>query len=82
MFLKFFLGEGFFCLFLGLICFDTNSFLSWGCSVLFFIASLFYIILGVRYRNQEALKFHDVCSQDLRTSDVRSVDVQQNQAKV
>lgn len=82
--MKFFFGKGFFCLFLGLICFDTNSWVSWACSILFFVAAIFYIILGVRYRNQEAILFREVCSSDGsgRTSDAKSVDVQQNQAKI
>ena len=58
--------------------------MSWACSILFFIATVFYLILGITYRQQEKTKYHDIA--DKIGSDTpqgsRNVNIQQNQAKL
>ena len=85
-FLGFFLGKGFFCLFMGLICFNRHRWYSWACSVLFFISALFYILLGFVVLKDEKNKFREIKKNGTATSTapniVRDVNIQQNQNKV
>ena len=78
------MGKAFFCLFLGLICFDRNKWMSWACSILFFIATVFYLILGIRYWQQEKIKYHEIVGKiDGGTpAGARNVNIQQNQANL
>ncbi len=87
--MQFFLGKGFFCLFLAFICFDKHKWFSWACSILFFASALFYIILGFVFLKDEGEKFNSIKDPGNATSNnvnvpniAREVNVQQNQAKV
>ncbi len=85
-FLGFFFGKGFFCLFLGLMCFNSHKWFSWACSVLFFISSFFFIALGFIFMKDEVSKFKQIKDKGTGTGTeanrVRDVNVQQNQQKV
>ena len=64
------------------MCFDKNKWMSWACSILFFIASLFYLILGFIFKKEEVQKYNDIKKNDSSSSGinaVRDVQVQQNQ---
>ena len=81
-FLGFFFGKSFFCLFLGLMCFDKNKWMSWAVSILFFIATIFYMILGCKFKNEEVQKYHDIKNNNPNrggTGPSREVQVQPNQ---
>ena len=84
-FLGFFFGKGFFCLFLGLMCFDKHKWFSWACSLLFFISAIFYILLGFTFIKDEKSKFQDIVKETSSSSTpqnnnpVRDVNIQQNQ---
>ena len=81
--MRFFLGKGFFCLFLGFICFDRHKWFSWACSILFFVSAVLYIILGFAFIKDECSKFNSLKDNGTGTSVepniVRDVKVQQNQ---
>ena len=85
-FLSFFFGKGFYCLFLGMMCFDRHRWFSWACSVLFYIACAFYIALGFIFLGDEKSKFRDLKNNGTSTSSgpniERNVQVQQNQNKI
>ena len=87
-FLGFFMGKAFFCIFLGLMCFNRNKWFSWACSVLFFISGIFYICLSVTFWREEKAKFRNIMNEnvpsDNNTSNTsqRDVDIQQKQNKV
>ena len=85
-FLRFFIGKGFFCLFLGFICFDRHKWFSWACSILFFASAVLYIILGIVFLKDEQGKFNSLKDGNTSTSNqpdmVRDVNVQQNAKKV
>ena len=54
------MGKAFFCIFLGLMCFNRNKWFSWACSVLFFISGIFYICLSVTFWKEEKAKFRNI----------------------
>jgi uncharacterized membrane protein len=86
-FLGLFFGKAFFCLFLGLMCFNRHKWFSWACSILFFISTVFYLILGVTFRKEEKRKLQNIMTKNSSPSPspnekVRDVNIQQNQAKV
>ena len=82
-FLGLFFGKAFFCLFLGLMCFNTHKWFSWACSILFFISAFFYLILGVTFRKEEKSKLQKIMSKSSSPNkEVREVDIKQNQPKV
>ena len=57
--------------------------MSWACSILFFVATVFYIILGARYFQQEKTKYHEIVNAGSNTpSGQRVVNVQQTQANL
>ncbi len=82
------MGKAFFCIFLGLMCFNRNKWFSWACSVLFFISGIFYICLSVTFWKEEKAKFRNIMNEnvpsDNNTSNTsqRDVDIQQKQNKV
>ena len=79
-FLGLFFGKAFFCLFLGLMCFNRHKWFSWACSILFFISTVFYLILGVTFRKEEKSKLQKIMSSP--SKEIREVDIKQNQPKV
>ena len=79
-FLGLFFGKALFCLFLGLMCFNTHKWFSWACSILFFISTVFYLILGVTFRKEEKSKLQKIMSSP--SKEIREVDIKQNQPKV
>ena len=82
-FLGLFFGKAFFCLFLGLMCFNRHKWFSWACSILFFISAFFYLILGVTFRKEEKSKLQKIMSKSSSPNkEVREVDIKQNQPKV
>ena len=82
-FLGLFFGKAFFCLFLGLMCFNRHKWFSWACSILFFISTIFYLILGVTFRKEEKSKLQKIMSKNPSPNkEVREVDIKQNQPKV
>jgi uncharacterized membrane protein len=82
-FLGLFFGKAFFCLFLGLMCFNRHKWFSWACSILFFISTVFYLILGVTFRKEEKSKLQKIMSKSSSPNkEVREVDIKQNQPKV
>jgi len=66
------------------MCFNRHKWFSWACSILFFISTVFYLILGVTFRQQEKEKLRKIMSKSSISSpkDVRDVKVEQNQPKV
>ena len=85
-FLGFFFGKAFYCLFLGMMCFDKYRWFSWACSVLFYISCAFYIALGFIFLGDEKSKFNEIKNNGTGTGTgpgpVRDVQVQQNQNKI
>jgi hypothetical protein len=86
-FLGFFMGKAFFCIFLGLMCFNRHKWFSWACSVLFFISGVFYICLSVTFWKEEKAKFRNISadgasSNNTSSNDVRDVNIQQKQNNV
>ena len=83
--MQFFLGKGFFCLFLGFFCFDRHKWFSWACSVLFFVSAVLYIIVGFAFFKDESDKYNSLKDPGNATSNgpniVRDVNVQQNKDK-
>ena len=71
---------------MGLICFNKHKWFSLGCSILFFISSLIYIILGFIFLNDEKTKFNKLKDTGASTNSgpniERNVEVKQNQNKV
>ena len=81
-FLGFFFGKGFFCLFLGLMCFNRHKWFSWACSILFFISAFFYIMLGITFIKDEKSKFQNIANESSSPNNqnqIRDVNIQQNQ---
>ena len=81
-FLGFFFGKGFFCLFLGLMCFNRHKWFSWACSILFFISAFFYIMLGITFIKDEKSKFQSIANESSSPNNqnqIRDVNIQQNQ---
>ena len=81
-FLGFFFGKGFFCLFLGLMCFNRHKWFSWACSILFFISAFFYIMLGITFIKDEKSKFQNIANESSSPNNqnqIRNVNIQQNQ---
>ena len=79
-FLGLFFGKGFYCLFLGLICLNTKYALCWACSMLFFISSLFYILLGFTFCSEERKKMGEMMndgSPSSQKNEERAVDIKQ-----
>ena len=81
------MGKAFFCIFLGLMCFNRNKWFSWACSVLFFIAGVFYICLSVTFWKEEKAKFGKISadgtsSNNTSSNDVRDVNIQQKQNNI
>ena len=80
-FLRFFFGKGFFCLFLGLMCFNRHKWFSWACSVLFFISAFFYIMLSVTFLKDERKKLNEIMNESSTISndskDIRDVEIKQ-----
>ena len=80
-FLRFFFGKGFFCLFLGLMCFNRHKWFSWACSVLFFISAFFYIMLSITFRRNERKKLNEIMNDTNSVSndsrDIRDVEIKQ-----
>jgi hypothetical protein len=69
------------------MCFNRHKWFSWACSILFFISSVFYLILGVTFRKEEKRKLQNIMTKNSSPSPspnekVRDVNIQQNQAKV
>lgn len=52
-FLKYFLGKAFFCLFMSLLAWDRHKWYSWTVSILFWIACIIFVILGVVFWENE-----------------------------
>ena len=44
------------------MCFNKHKWVSWGCSVLFFISSFFYLMLGFTFLNDEKSKLRSIMS--------------------
>ena len=82
----FFFGKGFFCLFLGFMCYNSYRWFSWACSILFFVSAVFYICLGILFRKDEVAKFKNLKDDGTASSNgpniVRDVNIQQKQNKV
>ena len=81
-FLRFFFGKAFFCLFLGLMCFNRHKWFSWACSVLFFISAFFYIMLSVTFMKDERKKLNEIMNDtnsvsDNSSRDIRDVEIKQ-----
>ena len=87
-FLGFFFGRAFFCIFLGLMCFNRNKWFSWACSLLFFISGLFYILLTITFFRDEKSKLSKIMNENgssnnnSSNNEIRDVNIQQNQKKV
>lgn len=67
------------------MCFNRHKWFSWACSILFFISTIFYLILGVTFRQQEKEKLRKIMAKSSVSSspkDIRDVKVEQNQPKV
>ena len=80
-FLRFFFGKAFFCLFLGLMCFNRHKWFSWACSILFFISAFFYLLLGVTFVKDEKKRFREILddsSSNTSPNEVRDVQIKQN----
>ena len=63
------------------MCFNKHKWVSWGCSVLFFISAFFYLMLGFNFLKDEKSKLNSIMSgipSSTNTSDVRDVKVKQN----
>ena len=82
-FLGFFFGKSFFCLFLGLMCFNRHKWFSWVCSILFFISAFFYLMLGIAFRKEEMSKLKKIMTKNSipppTPNVVRDVNISQNQ---
>ena len=52
-FLRYYLGKAFFCLFLGLLCFNKDKWFTILVGIIFWVVCAIYIILGVVFFNQE-----------------------------
>ena len=87
-FLGFFFGRAFFCIFLGLMCFNRNKWFSWAYSLLFFISGLFYILLTITFFRDEKSKLSKIMNENgssnnnSSNNEIRDVNIQQNQKKV
>lgn len=78
-FLRFFFGKSFFCLFLGLMCFNRHRWFSWGCSILFFISAFFYLMLGITFIKDEKKRYNSIVNESsTNTQEVRDVQIKQN----
>ena len=79
-FLRFFFGKAFFCLFLGLMCFNRHKWFSWACSVLFFISAFFYLLLGITFINDEKKRFRSILDESSTNTskEIRDVQIKQN----
>ena len=79
-FLRFFFGKAFFCLFLGLMCFNMHKWFSWACSVLFFISAFFYLLLGITFINDEKKRFRSILDESSTNTskEIRDVQIKQN----
>ena len=80
-FLRFFFGKAFFCLFLGLMCFNRHKWFSWACSILFFISGFFYLLLGFTFIKDEKKRFREISdesSTNTSANEVRDVQIKQN----
>ena len=80
-FLRFFFGKAFFCLFLGLMCFNRHKWFSWACSILFFISAFFYLLLGITFVKDEKKRFREILddsSSNTSPNEVRDVQIKQN----
>ena len=80
-FLRFFFGKAFFCLFLGLMCFNRHKWFSWACSILFCISAFFYLLLGITFVKDEKKRFREILddsSSNTSPNEVRDVQIKQN----
>ena len=64
------------------MCFNRHKWVSWGCSVLFFISAFFYLMLGFTFLRDEKNKLRSIMSgspSSTNTSkETRDVQVKQN----
>ena len=87
-FLGFFFGKAFFCIFLGLMCYNRNKWFSWACMILFLISGLFYILLSITFFRDEKSKLSKIMNENgssnnnSSNNEIRDVNIQQNQKKV
>ncbi len=79
-FLRFFFGKSFFCLFLGLMCFNRHKWFSWACSILFFISAFFYLMLGFTFIKDEKNRFNStsIGGSTNNSKEVKDVEIKQN----
>lgn len=77
-FLRFFFGKAFYCLFLGLMCFNRHKWFSWACSVLFFISAFFYLMLSITFIKDEKRKLNELKNDASSVNNIsRDVEVKQ-----
>ena len=86
-FLGFFFCKAFFCIFLGLMCFNRHKWFSWACSILFFISGFFYLMLSLTFLRDEKSKLSKIMNENglsnkSSSNEIKDVNIQQNQKKV